>query len=141
MNERIAKKRTLFTVPPDLDGEPRLLGARCSGGHLFFPPQKMGCDVCGAHGDDIEIIELAASGVLRTFALAHRQQRPGSAAPLVIGSVVLDAGPAVEVILDVDDPAALRNGQHVVGHLVAVGEDDEGRQIVDCFFAPTGGEG
>ncbi len=136
MNERVATKPTLFTVPPAPGSETRLLGARCSGGHLFFPPQQMGCDICGAHGSDIAIVELAALGVLKTFARAYRQQRPGSAAPLVIGTVLLDAGPAVEVILDVDDTDALRCGQRVAGHLVEVGEDEAGRQLVDCFFAP-----
>jgi uncharacterized OB-fold protein len=104
---------------------------------VFFPPQQMGCEVCGVYGDEIEIIELDASGTLQTFALAHRQQRPGSTTPLIIGTVALDSGPAVEVILDVEDPAPLSCGQRVAGHLVEVGEDESGRQIVDCFFAPA----
>jgi len=136
MQERVAKSPTLFTVPVAPRSETRLLGTRCSAGHILFPPQRIGCEVCGAHGEDIETIELAASGTLSTFAVSHRQQRAGSTAPLVVGTIVLDAGPAVEVILDVDDTAELSRGQRVVGHLVPVAEDESGRSIVDCYFGP-----
>ncbi len=137
MSERIAKRRTLFTVPPAPSNETALLGTRCTEGHVAFPPQRLGCEVCGAFGDQIESIELAATGTLRTFALSHREQRPGSNAPLIIGTVALDAGPEVEVILEVDDPALLSCGQQVTGQLVGVGQDESGKQIVDCFFAPA----
>lgn len=137
MSERIAKRQTLFAVPPAPSTETVLLGARCTCGHVFFPRQRIGCEVCGAHGNEIESIELAASGTLQAFALAPRQQRPGSTAPLIVGTVVLDAGPAVEVVLDVDDTAGLSCGQRIAAHLAPVGEDESGRQIVDCFFAPV----
>ena len=135
MSERVAKSPTLFSVPVAPSNETVLLGTRCSGGHVAFPPEQMGCEVCGAHGDEIETIELAASGTLTTFAMAHRQQRAGSASPLVVGTVVLDAGPAVDVVLEVADTAKLSCGLQVVGHLVPVGEDESGRTILDCFFA------
>jgi len=83
-----------------------------------------------------EIVELAASGVLNAFATAHRQTRPGATSPLVVGSVLLDDGPAVEVILDVEDASGLAIGQRVGARLVEVGEDDDGRSLVDCYFAP-----
>ena len=136
MSRRIARKQTLFSVPADPDAAPALLGGRCTCGHVFFPPQQMGCDVCGAAGDSIEIVELAASGVLNAFATAHRQTRPGATSPLVVGSVLLDDGPAVEVILDVEDASGLVIGQRVRARLVDVGEDDDGRSLVDCYFAP-----
>jgi uncharacterized OB-fold protein len=135
MSERVAKSPTLFSVPAEPSSETVLLGTRCSGGHVAFPPEQMGCEVCGAHGDEIETIELAASGTLTTFAMAHRQQRAGSTSPLVVGTVVLDAGPAVDVVLDVDDTAELSCGLRVVGNLVPVGEDESGRSILDCFFS------
>ena len=137
MSERVAKRPTLFTAPASQSAETVLLGTRCSGGHISFPPERMGCGVCGAYGEEIETIELAASGRLTAFAVAHRQQRAGSTSPLVVGTVVLDAGPAVDVILGVDDTAQLSCGQRVVGRLVPVGEDESGRPVVDCFFAPV----
>lgn len=134
MSERVAKSPTLFSVPAAPSTETVLLGTRCSGGHVAFPPERMGCEVCGVYGAEIETIELAASGTLTTFAMSHRQQRAGSTSPLVVGTVVLDAGPAVDVVLDVDDTAELSCGLRVVGHLVPVAEDESGRPILDCFF-------
>jgi uncharacterized OB-fold protein len=136
VSRRIARKKTLFTVPPSAEGAPALLGGRCSCGHVFFPPQQMGCDVCGAAGDAIEIVELAAGGVLKAFAMAHRRTRPGGGSPLVVGVVALDDGPVIEVVIDADDDSALFVGQRVSGRLVDVGEDDAGGSVVDCFFAP-----
>jgi uncharacterized OB-fold protein len=104
---------------------------------VFFPPQRMGCDVCGAAGDAIGIVEIAAGGVLKAFATAHRETRPGGTSPLVVGTVALDDGPVVEVVLDVDDESALSVGQRVRGRLIDVGADDAGRTVVDCFFAPV----
>ena len=138
MSRRIAKKKTLFSVPIESGEAPALRGGRCTCGHVFFPPQQMGCDVCGASGDAIDIIDLTAAGILQTFATAHRQKRPGGNSSLVVGAVVLDDGPVVEVVLDVEDERGLRAGQRVGGRLVEVGEDDDGRPVVDCFFAPLG---
>jgi uncharacterized OB-fold protein len=139
MTRRIATKKTLFTVPPTPDRPPALLGGRCCCGHVFFPPQRFGCDVCGAHGDRIQIVELAASGVLKAFAVAHRQRRADGTSPPVVGSVILDEGPAVEVMLDTEDDSGLFAGQRVHGRLVETGRDDEGRSLVDCRFTPEGG--
>jgi hypothetical protein len=138
MSRRIAKKKTLFTVPTSPGETPALRGGRCSCGHVFFPPQQLGCDVCGAAGAAIEIVELAGGGILRTFATAHRQKRPGSTAPLIFGTVLLDDGPAVEVVIDAEDEAFLAAGQRVHARLVEVGEDEDGHTLVDCFFASEG---
>ena len=138
MSRRTAKKKTLFTVPLAPGEAPALRGGRCSCGHVFFPPQQMGCDVCGASGDAIAIVDLTAAGVLQTFATAHRQTRPDGGAPLIVGAVALDDGPVVEVVLDTEDESGLRVGQRVAGRLVEVGEDDDGRAVVDCFFTPFG---
>ena len=138
MSRRTAKKKTLFTVPSAPGEAPVLRGGRCSCGHVFFPPQQIGCDVCGASGDAIAIVDLTAAGVLQAFATAHRQTRPGGGVPLIIGAVALDDGPVVEVVLDAEDESELRVGQRVGGRLVEVGEDDDGRAVVDCFFAPLG---
>jgi uncharacterized OB-fold protein len=137
VSRRIARKKTLFTVPPSPDEAPALLGGRCSCGHVFFPPQRMGCDVCGAAGDAIEIVELAAGGVLKSFAMTHRRTRPGGGSPLVVGVVALDGGPVIEVVIDADDESVLSVGQRVSGRLVDVGEDGAGQTVVDCFFAPV----
>ena len=141
MSPRVARCPTLYAVPEDPSASTKLRGGRCSSGHVFFPPQRLGCTICGAHGDDIEIIEFEASGILRSHALSYREKRPGSDLHLIIGTVALDAGPAVEVVLAVDDVAALEPGQRVTGRLVEIAESGEGGEaqiIVDCFFAPAG---
>jgi hypothetical protein len=140
VGERIAKKQTLFTVPTDANAPPLLRGGRCRCGHLLFPPQHFGCDVCGAAGDAIEPIEFDGEGVLLAFASSHRQQRPGSEKPLVVGTVALDAGPVVESALAVDDTTGLRIGARVRARLIDVGSDDAGRTLVDCFFEPVGAD-
>ncbi len=134
MSKRVARSPSLFDVPAGDGIETVLLGTRCSNGHVTFPPQTLGCEVCGAYGDAIEKVELAAEGRLTTFAVAHRDKRAGSTSPLIFGTVVLDAGPAVEVVLDVDDAAELQRGQRVSGHLAAAGEDESGNTVMDCYF-------
>lgn len=127
----------MFTVPADPDAPPRLRGGRCRCGRLLFPPQRFGCDGCGASGDAIESVEFDAVGVLRAFATSHRQQRPGSDSKLVVGTVALDAGPVVESALAVDDASELRIGGRVRARLLAIGSEDDGRTLVDCFFEPA----
>ena len=147
MSPRVARCPSLYTLPEDPAASTKLRGGRCSSGHIFFPPQQLGCTTCGAHGEGIEIIELEASGELRSHALSHREKRPGSDLPLIIGTVALDAGPLIEVVLAVDDVAVLECGQRVTGRLVEIaeaggkeetGEGEEAEIIVDCFFAPAG---
>jgi len=135
MARRVSRKKTLFTAPDAPDAQPAILCGRCECGHVFFPAQRLGCDRCGAHGDRIEIVEVAARGVLRAFATAHRAQRPEGAEPLVVGTVMLDAGPVFEAVLDAREEA-LAVGQRVDGRLVESGRDDAGQIVLDCRFAP-----
>ena len=139
LSERIAKKPTLFTVPVDTDAPPLLCGGYCRCGRLLFPAQRFGCDACGAAGDAIRLVEFEGSGVLTAFATSHRQRRPESESPLVVGTIALDAGPVVESSLAVDDESELRIGARMRSRLLDVGVDDDGRRIVDCFFEPAEG--
>ena len=139
MSERIAKKPTLFTVPADPDAPPRLCGGRCRCGRLLFPAQRFGCDACGAAGDAIRPADFDAEGVLTAFATSHRQRRPGSESPLVVGTIALDAGPVVESALAVEDASGLRIGARMRPRLLDVSVDDDGRRVVDCFFEPAEG--
>ena len=141
MAERVARKKTLYTVPVESGARPALRCGRCVCGHVFFPPQRLGCEVCGAPGDRLEIVELAPEGVLQALAPAHRLKRPDGGTPLWVGTVRLDAGPVFEAALDVTDASGLAAGRRVEGRLVDVGRDDEGRVVVDLFFAPAGGPG
>ena len=135
MARGVSRRKTLFTVPDSPDAPPAILCGRCECGHVFFPAQRLGCDRCGAHGARIEIVEVAARGVLRAMAAAHRTKRPEGALPLVVGTVMLDAGPAFEVALYAREEA-LAVGQRVHGLLVESERDDQGQIVLDCLFAP-----
>jgi uncharacterized OB-fold protein len=136
---RIPRRPTLFTAPEDPATPPALRCGRCDCGHVFFPPQQLGCERCGAHGDALEVVEVAARGVLQACAASHREPRADARGPRVLGTIVLDAGPALEADLDVSGPELPRPGQRVAGRLVEVERDDEGRSVVDCQFAPEAG--
>ncbi len=138
MIQRIARQKTLFTVPDTEETPPALLTGRCACGYLFFPPHRFGCESCGAGPEAISIVETAAKGVLRAFALSHRETHPDGSTPYIIGQVVLDAGPAISVVLETKDKSSLSSGQRVIGKLVPIKENEKGQVIVDCLFAPEG---
>lgn len=140
MSERIAAKATLLNVPAAPDEPPTLRGSRCSCGHTSFPPQFLGCNVCGATGADVAAVSLAAAGTLHSFAMAHRQRRPGGDTPLVAGAILLDDGPLIEVVIDAVDASGLAVGCRMLGHLVTLETNAEGQAVVDCQFAPAGAE-
>lgn len=137
MKERVASRPGLYTLP-DAAHIPALCGTACTScGTAFFPPQRYGCERCGAGPERIERRPLAGTGTLRSFATVHRALRPEPAAPFVIGTVRLDAGPELEAVLACGDESELAFGMPVRATLVPVGVDAEGREIVDCRFAPA----
>ena len=140
MSDRIAAKPTLLNIPAAPDELPTLRGGRCSCGHTSFPAQSLGCNVCGAPAADVAAVPLAAAGTLHSFAMAHRQKRPGGDTPLVVGAILLDDGPLIEVIIDAVDAGGLAVGCRMLGRLVTVDTNDEGQAIVDCQFRPEAGE-
>jgi len=137
MARRVARKQTLFTVPESPEVPPALLCGRCECGHVFFPAQRRGCERCGAHGNRIQIVETAARGVLRAFVTVHHPKPKPGDRPRVVGTVMLDAGPVFEVILDAHEDE-LAVGQRVRGLLVESGSDEKGRVVMDCVFALEG---
>ena len=139
MSQRIAKKKTLFTVPDFPTKRPSLLGGRCSCGYLFFPPHRFGCEACGAGSEAIVTLEIESRGVLKSFAASHRQTGSEVPSPLIFGLVLLDIGLAIMTTIHAEDENKLAIGQRVHGLLVPCGQDDRGRTIVDCLFVPEGG--
>lgn len=138
MSAREARRKTLFTVPPSADEPPELLGGRCRCGHRFFPPHRFGCEACGAAGDQLSEIRMAARGVIRAYAATHFQMRRDGQGPRVVGAVLLDEGVRVVGTIECAGEGALRVGERVSGRLVEVGEEG-GRAIVDLVFVPEGG--
>lgn len=86
---------SLFSVGPD--GAPIIHGRHCrSCGHKFFPAQDYGCERCGARPDELEAIGLATTGAV--LATTTVNFGPGVTNGTVIGTIVLDDGPAIQVI-------------------------------------------
>lgn len=89
----------------DAGGTPSLPARRCADcGYVFFPPHAFGCEACGALPERTEPTELAAVGVLRSFATVHRHAGTGIEAPFVVGEIALDAGPMVRAVIAGEQP-------------------------------------
>jgi uncharacterized OB-fold protein len=141
MSQRIAKEKTLFTVPDSPDERPSLLGGLCSCGYLFFPPHRFGCESCGAAPSSIHSTEIDARGVLKSFAAFHRKTHSYSSSSLIFGLVLLNSGLTIITKIQAEDETKLAIGQKVQGLLVPCGQDDQGQTIVDCLFVPERGAG
>jgi uncharacterized OB-fold protein len=126
-----AAKPSLFR--PGNPGEPAVLVGRKCGqcGRLHFPPQDYGCEGCGAHCDDFAEVELAGSGRIKGVAALTRHDLPGVPTPAWIAEIELDAGPALEALLDAADGAKLSAGDRVTAVLVEAGDK------VDLRFRPA----
>jgi uncharacterized OB-fold protein len=119
---------------------PELKGGRCrSCGYVFFPPQRYGCEVCGAAPDGLEPVSLAGSGVLRSFAVVHFHQGPNIQAPFTVASIVLDGGPAIHAVMTCRTGEGLKNGDKVRSVLVTRSTDERGNEVVELRFEKVEG--
>ncbi len=106
----------LFRI--EADG-PVLLGTECQQCHYtWFPRRFLGCERCGAHGDDLAAREFAATGRLVSFADISL----GSAPTFGLALIALNQGPVLRAILtdtshlSIDDPVeaiAIDDGEHL----------------------------
>lgn len=123
---------------PDSAGTPSLTGGRCGAcGYIFFPPQRYGCESCGAPPERLETAELRGCGRLHSYATVHLHQGKDIEAPFTVGLIVLDEGPAIRSLLTgrIDDGPAI--GDRMNSVLVAAGTDPDGNEIVEMRFART----
>ncbi len=114
----------------DANGRAVLTGGKCSAcGHMFFPMQQRGCEHCGAHGRQLEPVDLGGDGELVSAATVNLHAGKGRTAPFVIGVVDLDSGPRVRTLCDnVPDPETAA-GIRVTAHLVEVSSHDGGAAL------------
>ncbi len=122
-------KPTLYT------SEGALLGGRCSCGHVFFPMQGHGCEVCGRHGADLQPMALEGRGKLLSSTVVHLHADKARATPFTIGKIALAAGPVVRTLL-ADPVQQIAPGTALVTTLVPVGTADDGAAILDLRFKP-----
>lgn len=117
-------KPTLYTASG------ALLGGRCACGHVFFPMQTYGCEVCGRHGADLQPMTLGGRGTLLSSTVVHLHADKARATPFTIGKVLLADGPVVRTLL-VDPHREIAPGTAMVTALVPSGDG-----ILDLRFAP-----
>ncbi|MBN9487530.1 MAG: OB-fold domain-containing protein [Alphaproteobacteria bacterium] len=116
-------KPTLYTATG------ALLGGRCACGHVFFPMQTYGCEVCGRHGADLQPMTLTGCGRLLSSTVVHLHADKARTAPFAIGKVALDEGPVVRTLL-VDPDREIAPGTRMVSRIVPIGDS-----TVDLRFA------
>ncbi|WP_367648466.1 Zn-ribbon domain-containing OB-fold protein [Burkholderia lata] len=113
-------KPTLYQAEP-APSPPSLRGMNCGTcGHVFFPPQNLGCERCGAVGDALQPRQLSGSGTLMARVAVHVHAKPERPAPFVIGTVRLDDGPIVRALLDASPDALPPIGSPMVAVLSSV---------------------
>ena len=110
-------------------GHPALLGGACACGHVFFPMQTFGCELCG--NSTLELRALTGRGRLLASAQVHLYAGKHRQAPFTVGSIALEDGPIVRTLL-VEGPS-YAPGDTVVTALVEV-TDAEGNAKSDLRF-------
>lgn len=90
-----------------------LAASRCPHcGLVATPPEPYGCESCGTAAAELEVVDVEATGTVRSHATVHRHHKPEPATPFTVVHVTLDAGPALKGVLRGDGVAI---GDHVRG--------------------------
>ncbi|MCC7286552.1 MAG: hypothetical protein IT503_10235 [Burkholderiaceae bacterium] len=109
---------------PADDGLPvQLRIGRCGAcGHAFFPPQTLGCERCGAHGEALDEALVPAAGTVHSAITVWRHRGPGIEAPFRLADVLLDGGVALRALLDGASSDVPSVGARVVGRTLEPGD-------------------
>lgn len=115
---------------------PVLFASRCAAcARVSFPRQSFGCEACG--GQELTEVEIAARGVLLSFALVRKHMGADIAAPFAIGEIRLEDGPVIRCTLaDGLEEATLRAGAIVAG--VLTNNPKSSADVLELRFAPEG---
>jgi uncharacterized OB-fold protein len=137
MPNRTAVHSELYS--PDSNDNPPLSGGKCRAcGYVFFPPQRYGCESCGAPPEKLEAVQLAGRGTLHSYATVHLHMGNDIETPFTIGLIVLDDGPAISATLTNRTDEGLAIGDRMQSVLVAAGTDQAGGEMVELRFAKAG---
>ena len=125
--------------PEPVPHPPSLHGTHCSAcGHVFFPPQDLGCERCGAAGSALQPRRLAGNGTLMSRVTVHLHAKPERSAPFVVGTVHLDDGPVVRALLDVAPEVLPRIGSPMVAVLTPLAPSSgDTTTTLDLRFGPA----
>ena len=115
----------------DVDDAIALSGTRCRAcGTAFFPPLRIGCEVCGAA--DLADVKLAARGSIHGSATVHLHHGRGIEAPFTVAEIVLDDGPVIRALMVTD--GELPVGARVAAKWFVTKVDDDGNEVVEPRF-------
>ncbi len=136
MPKRKAVHAELYS--PDAADNPALNGGKCRAcGYVFFPPQRYGCESCGAPPEQLEAVELRGCGRLHSYATVHLHQGKDIETPFTVGLIVLDDGPAIRSLITNRTDEGLNVGDRMNSVLVAAGVDQDKNEMVEMRFART----
>ncbi|MCC5874548.1 MAG: Zn-ribbon domain-containing OB-fold protein [Gammaproteobacteria bacterium] len=120
------------------DGDPYLEGSQCGACGAVYLGRRNVCSRC-AERDQMEVIRLADTGTLYTYAIVHRSF-PGVETPFVSAVVDLDGGGTIKGnLMDIEpDPEHIPFGMPVkVVFRDALGRKDKaGNSYLSYFFVP-----
>lgn len=113
-----------------------LLATYCKCGHIEFPPQNFGCQLCGRQGDNLEVKPISGQGRLVSSATVNYHPFPDPKSPFTIVEVKLDEGPVVRGMLSSASTSHLKPGTELDTVLEKISVDDE--EYLDLRFQPKG---
>jgi hypothetical protein len=119
---------------------PQLIGSRCAACQsTFFPPLGVGCEKCGADGDQLRETPIGAVGVLHSVATVHLHAGKDMEAPFTVGEIQLDDGPLIRAVMK-DQVAVDQIGARVSAEWVVANTGEEGGDIVEPRFVLDGSQ-
>jgi uncharacterized OB-fold protein len=127
--------KPLYARAGDASDDVVLHGGACECGHVFFPMQSYGCEVCGRHGPALQPRTLSGRGRLVASATVHIHADKARPTPFAVAEIALEQGPTIRTLLaeDAGEPAP---GTPMRASLVWVA-GEPGDDIVDLRFAPV----
>jgi uncharacterized OB-fold protein len=123
------------------DGQPHLVGSRCTRCGAVMPGSRRACAACGTR-EGLEAIRLAERGRLYSFTIVYRSF-PGVTTPFVAAIVNLDGGGTLRgTLMDVTpDRDALRHDMPLDIVYRASGQKAaDGSAFLTYYFVPSHGD-
>jgi uncharacterized OB-fold protein len=120
-------------------GEPYLVGTRCSACGATYLGDRIACSKCAARGP-FEEVPLARHGTVWVYSIVH-QSFPGVPVPYVVGVVDLPEGVSVRCnLIDVEPkPEAIPFGMPVEMTTGVSQQDKQGNDVIAFYFRPASG--
>jgi len=127
----------MFEMPDDINGTPQLCGQRCTAcREVFGTTGRLYCANCGE--ESLEQALLGTRGTVHTYSTV-RQPLKGSLIepPYTIARVKLPDGVTVQTVLTNVEPEDVEIDMPVEICLKQLGEEEDGRPLVNFFFRPV----